>query len=41
MGRYKWKELRLRYTLADVEPPSGELVERTCAQFRSVGLKAY
>jgi len=41
MGRYKWKELRLHYTLADVEPPSGELVERTCAQFRSVGLKAY
>ena len=41
MGRYKWKELGMDYTLQDVEPPSDELVERTCAQFRSAGLKAY
>jgi pyruvate formate lyase activating enzyme len=41
MGRYKWRELRMDYKLQDVEPPSQELVERTCAQFRSVGLKAY
>jgi pyruvate formate lyase activating enzyme len=41
MGRYKWKELKMDYTLEDVEPPSVELVERTCAQFRSAGLTAY
>jgi pyruvate formate lyase activating enzyme len=41
MGRYKWKELGMEYTLQDLEPPSVELVERTCAQFRSAGLKAY
>jgi pyruvate formate lyase activating enzyme len=40
MGRYKWKELKMDYTLEDVEPPSMELVERTCAQFRSAGLTA-
>jgi pyruvate formate lyase activating enzyme len=39
MGRYKWKELGMEYTLASAEPPSQELVERTCEQFRSVGLK--
>jgi pyruvate formate lyase activating enzyme len=41
MGRYKWKELGMDYTLQDVEPPSDELVERTCAQFRSAGLNAH
>jgi len=41
MGRYKWKNLGIRYTLENVEPPSAELIERTCAQFRCVGLKAY
>ena len=41
MGRYKWKELGMDYTLEDVRPPSEELVERTCAQFRSAGLKAH
>jgi pyruvate formate lyase activating enzyme len=41
MGRYKWKELKMDYTLENVEPPSVELVDRTCAQFRSVGLTAY
>ncbi|MFL6446941.1 MAG: pyruvate formate-lyase-activating protein [Bryobacteraceae bacterium] len=40
MGRYKWKELGMNYTLQNVEPPSTELVERTCEQFRSVGLNA-
>jgi len=40
MGLYKWKQLGLDYTLEDVEPPSGDLVERTLAQFRSEGLKA-
>lgn len=41
MGRFKWKELKLDYTLEDVEPPSTELVNRVCAQFRAEGLKAY
>jgi len=41
MGRYKWNELGLNYTLQDLAPPSEELVERTCAQFRSAGVNAY
>jgi pyruvate formate lyase activating enzyme len=41
MGRYKWERLGLEYTLANTSPPTNELVERTCALFRSVGLKAY
>jgi len=41
MGRFKWKELGMDYTLQDVEPPSDEVVERTCEQFRSVGLNVY
>jgi pyruvate formate lyase activating enzyme len=41
MGRFKWKELRLNYTLENAQPPSGDLVERTCAQFRKQGLNAY
>jgi pyruvate formate lyase activating enzyme len=41
MGRFTWKELGLDYQLGDVEPPSAELVERTCASFRQAGLKAY
>jgi pyruvate formate lyase activating enzyme len=40
MGRFKWKELKLNYTLNDVQPPSAEAVERVCAIFRSHGLKA-
>jgi len=41
MGRFKWKELKLNYTLNDVQPPSHEAVERACAIFRSEGLKAF
>ena len=41
MGRFKWKELKLDYRLNDVEPPTGEMIERTCAQFRAAGLKAF
>ena len=41
MGRFKWKELRLDYKLADVEPPALEAVQQACAQFRAEGLKAY
>jgi pyruvate formate lyase activating enzyme len=41
MGRFKWNELKLNYTLNDVEPPSREAVEYVCAKFREKGLKAY
>jgi pyruvate formate lyase activating enzyme len=41
MGRFKWKELKLNYTLNDVQPPSIEAVESACAQFRAEGLRAY
>ena len=41
MGRFKWNELKLNYTLNDVEPPSLEAVRRACAMFREVGLKAF
>ena len=41
MGRFKWKELGIEYRLQDVEPPSAELIERVCGQFRSMGLKVY
>jgi pyruvate formate lyase activating enzyme len=41
MGKFKWKELKLDYTLENVSPPSADLVERTCAQFRKEGLNAY
>jgi pyruvate formate lyase activating enzyme len=40
MGRFKWKELKLNYTLDSVEPPTIEAVERACALFRAEGLKA-
>lgn len=40
MGRYKWKELAINYTLQDVQPPTNEMVARACEQFRAVGLKA-
>lgn len=41
MGRFKWKELGLHYTLDHVEPPAVEAVERACEQFRAEGLKAF
>jgi pyruvate formate lyase activating enzyme len=41
MGRFKWKELKLNYTLNDVKPPTTDAVEVACAQFRAEGLQAY
>ena len=41
MGRFKWTELKLNYTLDDVQPPTREVVARVCAQFRAVGLIAH
>ena len=41
MGRFKWGELKLDYTLEGVDPPTVEAVERACALFRAEGLKAF
>lgn len=41
MGRFKWKELKLPYMLDEVAPPSQEMVELACAQFRAQGLDTY
>jgi pyruvate formate lyase activating enzyme len=41
LGRFKWKKLGLEYVLDNVQPPTNELVQRVCEQFRSEGLKAY
>jgi pyruvate formate lyase activating enzyme len=41
LGRFKWKRLGLDYALEDVQPPTNELVQRVCEQFRAEGLKAY
>ncbi|MGH9388740.1 MAG: hypothetical protein ACRD1Z_03935 [Vicinamibacteria bacterium] len=41
MGRFKWKELKLDYSLADPAPPKSEAVDRACARFRAEGLKAH
>jgi pyruvate formate lyase activating enzyme len=40
LGRDKWKRLGIDYTLEAVQPPSADLIERTCAVFRSAGLTA-
>ena len=41
MGRYKWKQLGLKYALDTIEPPTPEAAERACAVFRAKGLAAY
>ena len=41
MGRFKWKELGLSYTLAETPPPPQETIDRACAQFRAEGLETY
>jgi pyruvate formate lyase activating enzyme len=41
MGKYKWAQLRLPYTLPDTEPPDEQLVQRTLDRFRREGLVAY
>jgi len=41
LGRHKWQKLGLDYALDAVDPPSRELVERVCEQFRAAGLTAY
>jgi pyruvate formate lyase activating enzyme len=41
MGEHKWKKLGIGYKLHDFEPPTQEMIDRTCAQFRDAGLSAY
>jgi pyruvate formate lyase activating enzyme len=41
LGAFKWRQLGIEYQLRDAEPPSKEIVESVCAQFRAAGLKAY
>jgi pyruvate formate lyase activating enzyme len=41
MGKYKWEKLGLDYTLETAQPPSKELCERVCDEFRNHGLTAY
>lgn len=41
LGRFKWKELGIRYTLDGAVPPTPEAVEAACAIFRAEGLTAY
>ena len=40
LGKFKWDKLGLEYKLADLEPPTPEVVERVCSQFRAEGLNA-
>ncbi len=40
MGRFKWKELNLNYTLNDSQSPTFEAVEHACGLFRAEGLNA-
>jgi len=40
MGKYKWQQLGIPYTLAATAPPDADLVERVCDVFRDAGLKA-
>jgi pyruvate formate lyase activating enzyme len=41
MGKFKWKQLGMAYTLEQTEPPEVETVEWACEIFRTAGLKAY
>lgn len=41
MGRFKWKQLNLPYTLETVRPPSLQQVAAACALFQEEGLVVY
>ena len=40
LGRFKWRNLGLDYTLENVKPPTPDLIEMACGIFRAEGLKA-
>jgi len=40
MGRYKWENLQLDYTLEKTEPPTNESIAKAVAIFREAGLNA-
>ena len=40
MGRFKWKELGIKYHLEKTKPPTAEAAEEACEVFRAAGLKA-
>lgn len=40
LGKFKWRELKLDYTLADVCAPTPDLIEMARSQFRAHGLNA-
>ena len=41
MGKYKWQQLGIPYSLNNTQPPDMDLVERACDVFRAAGLRAY
>jgi pyruvate formate lyase activating enzyme len=41
MGLFKWKQLKLNYTLVDVAPPAPAVVEDACSHFRAKALKTF
>jgi len=41
MGRFKWKALKLNYTLDEVQPPPTRALLEACEQFRAEGLTTY
>jgi pyruvate formate lyase activating enzyme len=41
LGKYKWEQLGIPYTLGDTLPPDNDAVEQACTVFRAAGLKAY
>jgi pyruvate formate lyase activating enzyme len=40
MGRFKWRELGIRYALEDVQPPTPDAIAKACEIFRAAGLNA-
>jgi pyruvate formate lyase activating enzyme len=41
LGRFKWHQLGIPYTLENVSPPENESIERACLVFRAAGLQAH